>query len=152
MKVKFVLIIVATLIIGFIAGFVTSGQITKSKIQNFVRSGTHEGFKGRYYHIIRPDEQQKEVIDPILDKYGFIIHENVTAMQQRMKGIHHEMLQEIEPYLTGEQKERLKESVNRFERRERMRQHKHSDHDKREKGHKSDERKRGRNKSPIQNP
>ncbi len=121
MKIKFALIIVATLLIGFLIGFITNGQITKSKIQTFVRSGTHEGFKGRYYHILRPSEEQIKSIDPILDKYGAIIHENVSTMQQRMKGIHQEMLKEIAPYLNEEQKERLEESIRRFERHERMR-------------------------------
>jgi hypothetical protein len=120
MKIKFVLIIVATLVIGFLLGFVTNGQITKSKIRTFVKTGTHEGFKGRYYHILRPDVQQKKMIDPILDKYGAVIHENVTTMQQRMKDIHQEMLKEIAPYLNEEQKKRLEESIRRFERHERM--------------------------------
>lgn len=123
MKIKFVLIIVATLVIGFIIGFLTNGQITKSKIQNFVKTGTHEGFKGRYYRILRPDNEQQKIIEPILDKYGAIIHENVTNMQQHMKGIHQEMLNEIEPYLNEEQKERLNESVKKFERHDRMKYH-----------------------------
>jgi hypothetical protein len=123
MKIKFVLIIIATLVIGFIIGFITNGQITKSKIRNFVKTGTHEGFKGRYYRILQPDDEQRKSINPILDKYGVIIHENVTTMQQQMKDTHEEMLNEIEPYLNEEQKERLSESIKKFERRERMKFH-----------------------------
>ena len=37
MKTKSIIIIVATLIIGFIIGFLTNGQLTKSRIQSFVK-------------------------------------------------------------------------------------------------------------------
>jgi hypothetical protein len=121
MKTKPVLIIVATLIIGFVIGFITNGQITKTKIDKFVKSGTHEGFKGKYYRVLQPDEDQMKSIDPILDKYGSLIHENVTTMQQSMKELHQKMVTEIEPYLTEEQKVRLEESIKRFERGEKMR-------------------------------
>jgi hypothetical protein len=72
---------------------------------------------------LQPDDEQRKNIDPILDKYGVIIHENVSTMQQQMKAIHQEMLNEIEPYLHEEQRERLKESIKRFERHDRMKQH-----------------------------
>lgn len=120
MKTKPVLIIVATLIIGFVTGFLTNGYITKSKIDKFVKSGTHEGFKGMYYRVLQPDEEQLKIIDPILDKYGALIHENVTTMQQSMKELHQKMVSEIEPYLDEEQKVRLEESIRRFERGEKM--------------------------------
>ncbi|MBE0638819.1 MAG: hypothetical protein IH598_09885 [Bacteroidales bacterium] len=120
MKTKPVLIIIATLIIGFVTGFLTNGQITKTKIDKFVKSGTHEGFKGMYYRVLQPDEEQLKVIDPILDKYGELIHENVTTMQKSMKELHQQMVNEITPYLDQEQKERLEESIKRFERDERL--------------------------------
>lgn len=120
MKTKPVLIIIATLIIGFVIGFLTNGQITKSKIDKFVKFGTHEGFKGMYYRVIQPDDEQLKVIDPILDKYGELIHENVSTMQESMKELHQKMVGEIEPFLTEEQKLRLEESIRRFERDEKM--------------------------------
>ncbi len=121
MKTKPVLIIITTLIIGFVIGFITNGQITKTKIDKFVKSGTHEGFKGMYYRVLQPDEEQKKSIDPILDKYGALIHENVTTMQKSMKELHQKMVIEIEPYLNEDQKLRLEESIKRFERGEKMR-------------------------------
>jgi hypothetical protein len=121
MKTKPVLIIIATLFIGFVIGFITNGQITKTKIDKFVKSGTHEGFKGMYYRVLQPDEEQMKSIDPILDKYGELIHENVTTMQKSMKELHQKMVTEIEPYLNEDQKLRLEESIKRFERSEKMR-------------------------------
>ncbi len=121
MKTKPVIIIIASIIIGFLIGFVTNGFITKSRIEKFVRSGTHEGFKGKYYRVIDPDEEQRKAIDPILDKYGEMIHENVVNMQKSMKDLHDAMLMEIEPYLNEDQQSRLEESVRRFERDENFR-------------------------------
>ena len=120
MKTKPVIIIISSIIIGFFIGFVTNGFITKSRIEKFVKSGTHEGFKGKYYRVIDPDEAQRQAIDPILDKYGEMIHENVVNMQKSMKDLHDAMLKEIEPFLSEEQRIRLEESIKRFERDEKF--------------------------------
>ncbi|NCC72164.1 MAG: hypothetical protein EOM06_02105 [Sphingobacteriia bacterium] len=121
MKTKSVLLIIATLVIGFIIGFLTNGQITRNRIDKFVKTGTHEGFKGMYFRILQPDPEQIDQIEPILDKYGALIHDKVNTMQKSMKELHQQMVMEINPYLSDEQRERLTESIKRFERDERMR-------------------------------
>ena len=120
MKTKSIIIIVATLIIGFVTGFLVNGQLTKGRIQNFVKQGTHEGFKLHFIEIIRPDEAQKVAIDPILDEYAVKINETLSNFREEMKSTHDEMIKKMEPYLTGDQIERLKDAIERFERRERM--------------------------------
>jgi len=124
MKTKSVLLIIATLVIGFIIGFLTNGQITRNRIDKFVKTGTHEGFKGMYFRILQPDPEQIDLIEPILDKYGVLIHDNVNTMQKSMKDLHQQMVMEINPYLSDEQRERLTESIKRFEHDERMRRNK----------------------------
>ena len=121
MKTKSIIIIVATLIIGFVIGFLVNGQLTKGRIQNFVKQGTHDGFKMRFFDIIRPDEAQKIGIEPILEEYAAKTHETVENFREEMKAEHDEMIKKLEPYLKEDQLLRLKDAQERFERHERMR-------------------------------
>ena len=114
MKSKSILIIVATLIIGFVIGFLTNGQLTKSRIQSFVKMGTCDGFKAKLYHVIRPDKSQHEAIDPILEKYAVKIHESVVKSRGGMKNINDEMIKELKPFLTDDQIFRIKKANKRF--------------------------------------
>ncbi|OQX72462.1 MAG: hypothetical protein B6D64_15085 [Bacteroidetes bacterium 4484_276] len=114
MKFKSILIIVATLVIGFIIGFLTNGQLTKSRIQSFVKMGTSEGFKTKLYHVINPDESQQKAIEPILEKYAEKIHESVVNSRGEMKSINDEMIEELKPFLTDDQIFRIKNAHSRL--------------------------------------
>ena len=114
MKFKSILIIVATLIIGFIIGFLTNGQLTKSRIQSFVKMGTSDGFKARLYRVIQPDELQRAEIESILEKYAEKIHESVVKSREDMIGIGDEMMEELEPFLNDDQIFRMKKSNERM--------------------------------------
>lgn len=124
LKRKPLLIILATLIIGFFTGFITHGLITRAKIQNFVRIGTHEGFIGRYLQIIEPDEQQLQHIEPILEDYAERFRQHLSSSRQIMKELHFKMVEEMKPFLQDEQIRRLQESIKRFEHPKPYRQHK----------------------------
>ncbi len=63
MKSKSILILIATLIIGFAIGFMTNSQLTKRRIQSFVKMGTSAGFKERLYRVIKPDDLQYKLYD-----------------------------------------------------------------------------------------
>ena len=114
MKTKSILIIIATLIIGFVIGFLTNGRLTKSRIQSFVKMGTSDGFKARLYHVIRPDDLQRAEIDPILEKYAGKIHESVVKSREDMSSIGDEMMEELEPFLNDDQIFRMKKAHERM--------------------------------------
>ena len=114
MKTKSILIIIATLIIGFIIGFLTNGQITKSRIQSFVKMGTSDGFKARLYRVIQPDELQRAEIEPILEEYAEKIHESVINSREDMNNIGDEMMKELEPFLNDDQIFRMKKAHERM--------------------------------------
>lgn len=116
MKTKSILILIATLIIGFVIGFLTNGHLTKRKIQSFVNMGTSAGFKERLYHIIKPDEMQRNEIDPILEKYAVKIHESVVGSHDEMKNINDEMMEELEPFLNEDQVMRMREIHEKMDR------------------------------------
>jgi len=103
------------LIIGFVIGFLTNAQLTRKKIQSFVKMGTATGFKNKIYHIMQPDAAQRKAIDPILEKYSVEIHVSVARSRSEIRDIHIEMMKELKPYLTEEQISRMERTFKRFQ-------------------------------------
>ena len=116
MKTKSILIIAATLLIGFALGFLTNGLLTKQRISKFVDRGGYQGFKMRAMEIIRPEQSQIKDIEPILEKYAQKVQESIAESKYEMKNIHDEMIQELEPYLDDQQIQRLEFVHRKFER------------------------------------
>jgi hypothetical protein len=109
MKAKPILLVVVTLIIGFVLGMLTSAQIRYHKLQP-VRVFFSEGrFREGFYKTIEPDEQQKAKIDQVLNKYAKINSELQsdlrTTLDENMKAFR----KELESNLTKEQLAKLKE-------------------------------------------
>ena len=69
-KIKPLLSIVSILVIGFVLGFLVSGQITKNKMDKFLRWGTEDGFEEIVYETISPDTEQRTKLEPIIKKYA----------------------------------------------------------------------------------
>lgn len=116
MKTRPVIIIIATLIIGFIIGFVVNGYITRQKFQSFVNQDHQNALKFRMMDIIRPDAGQTKDIEPILDDYAQKVHESMMQSKAQMKSLHEELIGDLEPYLNPQQMERLLHAQQRFER------------------------------------
>jgi hypothetical protein len=109
MKAKPIILVVVTLIIGFVLGMLTSAQIRYHKLQP-VRVFFSEGrFREGFYKTIEPDEQQKAKIDLVLNKYAKInseLQSNLrTTLDENMKAFR----KELESNLTKEQLTKLKE-------------------------------------------
>jgi hypothetical protein len=128
MKAKPVLLILATLIIGFILGMLTSAQIRYHKLNPVRVFFSEERFREGFYQTVQPDEQQRARIDIVLDKYAMINSELQSTFRKELEASMKEFRKEIDSYLTKDQIARLKEMD---ERRQQMIQHSRS-------GHKSD--------------
>jgi len=114
MKIKSILIIATTLVIGFIIGFLTNGFFTRQKFEHFVRQGSHDAFKFRMMEIIQPDQNQVKDIEPILEKYARQANESIEVSKDKMKNLHQELLDELKPYLNNNQLHRLDRANERF--------------------------------------
>ena len=114
MKTKSILIIIATLIIGFTIGFLTNGQLTRYKFNRFVKQGSYDAFKFRMMDVVMPDIDQAKDIEPILDKYAQNASETLEESKENMKKLHKELLEELKPYLNKEQLQRLDRAHNRY--------------------------------------
>ena len=125
MKIKPVFLILATLIIGFVLGMLTSAQIRYQKLNPVRVFFSEERFREGFYRTIQPDEQQKARIDAVLDKYARINGELQSTFRKEMDSNMREFRKEIDTYLTKDQIARLKEMD---ERRQQMIRHNRSGH------------------------
>ena len=125
MKTKPVLLILATLIIGFVLGMLTSAQIRYHKLNPVRVFFSEERFREGFYRTIQPDEQQKAKIDIVLNKYARINSELQSTFRKEFESSMKEFRKEIDTYLTKDQIERLKEMD---ENRQQMIHHSRSGH------------------------
>lgn len=109
MKSRPILIIVITLFIGFVIGFLTSSQIRNQKLKPVRVFFSEERFREGFYNIIQPTEEQKAVIEEVLDKYaremGDLQGEFRRNFDAKMKAFR----KELDSKLTKEQLARLRE-------------------------------------------
>lgn len=113
MKAKPIILFVATLIIGFLIGMLTSAQIRYSKLKPVRVFFSEQRFRDGFYRIIQPDEKQKEKIDLILDKYAHINGDIQNNFRKSLDSTMKEFRKEIDSNLSKEQLERLKEMDER---------------------------------------
>jgi hypothetical protein len=113
MKAKPILVIIVTLIIGFLLGMLTSAQIRYHKLEP-VRVYFSEGrFREGFYETIQPDDQQKAKIDVVLDKYAKINGDLQNEFRSELDATMKAFRKELDSYLTKEQLARLKEMDER---------------------------------------
>jgi len=109
MKAKPILLVIITLLIGFILGMLTSAQIRFNKLKPVRLYFSEERFREGFYKTIQPDEKQKAEIRKILDKYAKL-NSNLQGNFRKELDINmKEFRKEIDSRLTDEQLARLKE-------------------------------------------
>jgi hypothetical protein len=113
MKAKPIIIIVVTLTIGFILGMLTSAQIRYSKLRPVRVFFSEDRFREGFYKVIQPDDKQKEKIDLLLSKYA---KDNSTIQgdfRKKLDVLMKDFWKEMEPVLTKDQLDRLKQMEKR---------------------------------------
>lgn len=119
MKAKPIIIIVITLIIGFVLGMLTSAQIRYHRLKPVRVFFSEERFRKGFYEVIQPDEKQKETIDQLLSKYAAVNSEIQSDFRKKMDTTLKEFWKELEPSLTKEQLARIKDMDRRRQEMER---------------------------------
>ncbi|HBE41410.1 MAG TPA: hypothetical protein DDW27_09435 [Bacteroidales bacterium] len=117
MKAKPIIIVILTLVIGFVLGMLTSAQIRFNRLKPVRVFFSEERFREGFYNIIQPDEKQKAEIDKILTKYARINGELQENFRKEADSNMKALRKELDARLTKEQLARLKEMD---ERREKM--------------------------------
>ncbi|TAL66203.1 MAG: hypothetical protein EPN88_08840 [Bacteroidetes bacterium] len=120
MKAKLIIVIVVTLIIGFVLGMLTSAKIRYHRLKPVSVYFSETRFRDGFYRTIQPDEQQKAKIDLVLDKYAKINSNLQYNFRKELDASMKEFRKELDSNLTREQLVRLKEMDDR--RKEMIRQ------------------------------
>jgi hypothetical protein len=107
MKVKPIIIISSTLIIGFAIGFLASSMISHQRMKKFRSFNSVEAFKRRTIHLIEPNEKQMKEILPIIDKYAKEMDQIRKEFGKEFFNIMKDFYNDIKPFLTKEQIEKL---------------------------------------------
>jgi hypothetical protein len=113
MKAKSIIVVLVTLVIGFILGMLTSAQIRYHKLKPVRVYFSEERFRDGFYRAIQPDEQQKEKIDLVLDKYAKINSELQNNFRKDLDASMKDFRKELDLNLTKDQLARLKEMDDR---------------------------------------
>jgi AraC-like DNA-binding protein len=113
MKRKLILVVLVTLIIGFILGMLTSAQIRYHRLKPVRVFFSEERFRDGFFRTIQPDEKQKAKIDLVLDKYAIINSELQNNFRKELDTNMKELRKELDLNLTKEQLARLKEMDER---------------------------------------
>ena len=113
MKAKPIIVVIVTLLIGFILGMLTSAQIRYHKLKPVRVYFSEDRFREGFYQAIQPDEQQKAKIDQVLDKYAKINSELQNNFRKDLDASMKTFRKELDSNLTKEQLTRLKEMDER---------------------------------------
>lgn len=117
MKIKAILTILISLVIGFVFGFLASGQLMKHEMQKKHSHTYQEVFIFRTLDIIKPSESQKDTIMPIIKSYA----EKTLILKNKVSGeldsTMRQMGRDLRPYVSEEQYKRMEESAERFKSR-----------------------------------
>lgn len=110
MTIKQTILIIAVLITGFLAGFLTAGHLAKKRFRHLVEKHQPQTMPGRLLDIIAPDEEQIVEVEPILQKYADSLHNIRRAHRKELRRIHDSMHRELRPQLSSAQIERLEKA------------------------------------------
>ena len=113
MKIKSIIVIVLTLVIGFVLGMLTSAQMRYHRLKPVRMYFSEERFREGFYSAIQPDGQQKAKIDLILDKYAKINSELQNNFRKELDASMKDFRKELDSNLTKDQVSRLKDMDDR---------------------------------------
>jgi gas vesicle protein len=108
-KIKSGICLLTTLLIGFVIGYLTSTQVKESRVRELRTFGSAEGFKFMMEHMLELDDEQKDAIKPVVDKYAKENFELMKNFRGEFSELMKEFHKELTPHLTPEQIERLNE-------------------------------------------
>jgi hypothetical protein len=110
-------IIITTLLIGFIIGFLVSGRLAKKRIQKMRSDFREQGFNRKVMRALDPTPEQMEQLRPILKKHAKMQKEMMSSMRASQDALFSEFRADVQPYLTEEQVKKLDRMHEKFKRR-----------------------------------
>ncbi|MBE0668259.1 MAG: hypothetical protein IH593_11405 [Bacteroidales bacterium] len=109
MKIKAILIIVVTLVIGFILGMLTSAQLRHSKMKEVRRFVSGKDYAEMMIEVIQPDEAQKARLDEVMSRFYKTTRGMQSDFRNDFDSVTTQFKREIDTLLTKEQLEKVRE-------------------------------------------
>jgi Spy/CpxP family protein refolding chaperone len=109
MKLRSVIIIIATLLLGFVMGMLTSAQIRYHKLKPVRLFFSEERFREGIYSTINPDDDQKEKLEVVIRKYSRLSRDIQMNYRKTLEDFTSDLWNEMQPLLTAEQKDKLED-------------------------------------------
>lgn len=116
-KLKFTGIILGTLIIGFVIGFLTNGRLVKFRMDRMQSFYTEQGANRAFMRVLDPTPEQMEQIRPILQRHAQQNRELLDHHRSEQRLLFQELEDELRPILTEEQMEKLELLKRRWDQR-----------------------------------
>lgn len=111
-RIKPIVLILATFVIGFGVGFLTSSHLRMRKVKAATSLMSLEAFKGRSYNILQPTPEQMDKLDPIMREFANKNREMIGNFKKQADKLMEDQWRQIKPILNTEQLERLEDMEN----------------------------------------
>ncbi len=118
---KIVLFVISLLSVGFIAGFYTHRYVVAKKIEKVAELRFAMGFKKNLFEVIHADQEQRDEMGPVVDKYAQEIARVSRESRMRRKELVDSLYKELKPMMSEEQVTQMEEFSRRFRQKERER-------------------------------
>lgn len=109
LRIKNTLIVVGTLLIGIIIGFLVNGRLTSMRMDNMRQNFIERGMERQLMNTINPSPEQMEKIMSVFNDFEEKRRRQLFKHRDEQREIFEEFENELKPYLSSEQLERLQE-------------------------------------------
>ncbi len=109
MKTKAIIILVLTLIIGFILGMLTSAQIRHSRMKEMRTFFSGKDYAEMMLNVIQPDEVQKAKLEEVMGRFYKTTRDMQSDFRTDFDSVTATFKKEIDTLLTPEQLEKVRE-------------------------------------------
>lgn len=116
-KTKYLLGLLAVLLLGIVIGFLINGRITSVRISRMQNSLTEQGFNRAFFRMIKPTPDQVQVLKPLFKKFARQNRQRLINFHDAQRDAFNRFQKQITPYLTQEQVYKIEHFKNRQERR-----------------------------------
>ena len=107
-KLKSVLMITATLVIGVLIGaLVLAPWMVRHRVRHLAETRTREGFASRLERVIKPDKTQADEVRAILERHSERFHGVTAGHRAEIFALMDSLRNDLATVLTAEQLERL---------------------------------------------
>ncbi len=109
MKLRITIVIIVTLLLGFVIGMLTSAQLRHQRMRPVRTFASEQYFREHFYKIVEPSEEQKQELNGIIGSYADDFNKLNRQFRDDFESLMDEQWKVIKPVLNREQIEKLEE-------------------------------------------